>query len=296
MFNLFKNKTSKSATSMEEKANNIPNLQSQLNQVDICFVIDTTGSMGGFINAAKAQLLKVVEQLSKNSEMNLLIGLVEYRDHPPQEKSFVTRIYPLTADLKKMQNNINQLKPSGGGDAPEAVYQGVYDACNKMKWRKHSYRFALLVGDAPPHAFGTWLKEATGGKDKFASHGDSWSNQCPSGLDVYSVTAMAEENRVKLYGLAMTSPAAQVPFEVISTMTGGECFLSNQGDGVIQKIEEILKGEFTNLQLDKRVLKYLENIEGKDFEVERIAEELELVVNEVVASISRLGKRGFLNG
>lgn len=291
MFGFFK-KTDNTSTAMTAIKNSF---EAQLNQVDVCFVIDTTGSMGGFINAAKAQLLKVLTQLSANNDINLQVGLVEYRDHPPQDKSFVTRIYPLTADLKKMQKSINQLQPSGGGDAPEAVYQGVYDACNKMEWRKHSYRFALLVGDAPPHAFAKWLKEATGGIEKFASHGDVWSNQCPSGLDVYSVTAMAEQNRVKLYGLAMTTPAAEVPFEVMAKMTGGECFLSNRGDGVIQKIEAILKSEFDNLHFDKKLLESITSMKTDDFEVEDLAEELKVAVNEVVASITRLGKRGFLD-
>ncbi|MEZ4884506.1 MAG: VWA domain-containing protein [Chitinophagales bacterium] len=293
MFNFFKNKDK--ATASTAMADN--SLEAQLNQVDVCFVIDTTGSMGGFINAAKAQLLKVLERLSANNDINLQIGLVEYRDHPPQDKSFVTRIYPLTADLKKMQMNINKLQPSGGGDAPEAVYQGVFDACKKMQWRTHSCRFALLVGDAPPHAFAAWLKEVTGGAESFASHGDSWANQCPSGLDVYSVTAAAEENRVKVYGLAMTTPAAQVPFEVMAKMTGGECFLNNRGDGVIQKIEAILKGEFDHIYFDQKVLEVLTAMEtdDNDFEVEGLAERLEVAVNDVVASVSRLGKRGFLS-
>lgn len=290
IFNIFKKKNQVTVNSAMNDS-----LETKLNQVDICFVIDTTGSMGGFINAAKTQLLKVVKQLSANSDINLQIGLVEYRDHPPQDKSFVTRTYPLTADLKKMQTQINQLKPGGGGDAPEAVYQGVYDACNDMKWRKHSYRFALLVGDAPPHAFAKWLKEATGGMETFANLGDTWSNQCPSGLDVYSVTAMAEEKRVKLYGLAMTTPAAQVPFEVMAKMTGGECFLSNQGDGVIEKIEGILKSEFANIHFDKKVLEVFTAMETDEIEVEALAETLEVAVNDVVTSISRLGKRGFLS-
>ena len=35
-----------------------------LNHVDLCFVIDTTGSMGGFIQAAKQQLLDTIQLLS----------------------------------------------------------------------------------------------------------------------------------------------------------------------------------------------------------------------------------------
>lgn len=70
-----------------------------LNQVDLCFlcfVIDTTGSMGGSIDAAKRHLLDAVAALRQSDNLDLQVGLVEYRDHPPQESSFVTRLYPLT--------------------------------------------------------------------------------------------------------------------------------------------------------------------------------------------------------
>ncbi|XGW00588.1 MAG: VWA domain-containing protein [Leptolyngbya sp. BL-A-14] len=124
-----------------------------LNQVDLCFVVDTTGSMGAFIEAAKQHLLRAIAALRQQNNLDLQVGLVEYRDHPPQDHSFVTRRYELTADFRKMQKVINGLKADGGGDAPEAVYDGVRDACTTMRWRQYSYRMALLVGDAPPHGY-----------------------------------------------------------------------------------------------------------------------------------------------
>src|SRR5215813_11529699 len=89
-----------------------------LRGVDLCFVVDSTGSMQPFIDAAQRQLLDTTKQLSAKSSVDLRIGLVEYRDHPPQDKSFVTRINQLTADLKRMQRVINRLKADGGGDTP----------------------------------------------------------------------------------------------------------------------------------------------------------------------------------
>ena len=144
---------------LEDKKFEDKNIVKSLNDVDLCFVVDTTGSMGSFIQAAQRQLLDTIKQLSTYSNIDLQVGLVEYRDHPPQDTSFVTRIYPLTANLQEMQKCINKLKADGGGDAPEAVYSGVWDACEKIKWRPHSCRFILLVGDAPPHGFSKWLQE-----------------------------------------------------------------------------------------------------------------------------------------
>lgn len=134
-----------------------------LRQVDICFVVDTTGSMSPFINEAKHRLVETVSRLSSDSSIQLQVALVEYRDHPPQEKSFVTRTYALTSNMSKVQSYIAKLTASGGGDEPEAVYDGVAVACRELDWREHSLRFALLVGDAPPHV--SW---------------SPWCSACPS--------------------------------------------------------------------------------------------------------------------
>jgi hypothetical protein len=124
-----------------------------LNHVDLYFVVDTTGSMQPFISAAQAALLDTVEALGARSGVEIQVGLVEFRDHPPQEMSFVTRHYPLTADLGEMRKVINGLRADGGGDPPEAVYDGVQEAAVLTEWRVHSCRFILLVGDAPPHGY-----------------------------------------------------------------------------------------------------------------------------------------------
>jgi hypothetical protein len=51
-----------------------------LNQVDVCFIVDTIGSIGSFIKAAKQQLLDAISLLSSDREIDLRVGLVEYRD------------------------------------------------------------------------------------------------------------------------------------------------------------------------------------------------------------------------
>ena len=53
-----------------------------------------------------------------------------------------------------MQKYIAALSPSGGGDAPEAVFDGLR-AAGVQAWRTHSRRTAILIGAAPPHGFAT---------------------------------------------------------------------------------------------------------------------------------------------
>ncbi len=129
-----------------------------LSRVDLCFVVDTTGSMVPFIEAAQRTLLDAIQRLSTHSAVNLRIGLVAYRDHPPQDRSYVTRVHPLTDDRRQVQKVIGKLRARGGGDEPEAVYRGLFDAAMQMPWRAHSSRYVMLVGDAPPHGFAAWYR------------------------------------------------------------------------------------------------------------------------------------------
>jgi hypothetical protein len=263
-----------------------------LNDVDLCFAIDTTGSMGGFIRSAQQQLLDTMSLLSADSNINLQIGLVEYRDHPPQDRSFITRVYPLTANFAQMQKSINKLQAAGGGDAPEAVYQGVFDACAKIKWRQHSCRFVMLVGDSPPHGFSAWLREHTG--KSLASGGDSWPNACPSGLNVQSVAAEAEKQRVKIYGLCMgANNATKEAFSAIAQLTGGQCETTSSASHIISQMVSVLNVEFRSVQFDRQVLEVVK--ERDRIELDELATQLETSRWTVAGAISRLGKRGFLS-
>ena len=268
-------------------------LAKELNRVDLCFVVDTTGSMGSFIQAAKQQLLDVLSLLSADNNIDLQVGLVEYRDHPPQDTSFVTRVYPLTNNRKQMQKSINKLQAAGGGDGPEAVYRGVYDACVKMKWRSHSCRFVLLVGDAPPHGFVRWLEQMALAKNSRRRSGDAWPDGCPSGLDVQSVGAAAEEARVIVHALCMGGYNLTVEsFTAIATGTGGQCAPATNAKDVISKIVAMLTSEFQDLAFDGQVLATLKQFGNLD--IARTAETLNCPRLQAASAIARLGKRGFL--
>jgi von Willebrand factor type A domain len=260
-----------------------------INQVDLCFVVDTTGSMGSFIHTAQQQLLDTIRLLSADSDIDLQVGLVEYRDHPPQDRSFVTRVYPLTANLKQMQQIINKLKADGGGDAPEAVYDGVLDACVQIKWRSHSCRFILLVGDAPPHGFGA---NSPAGAPAFSGYTHSDPNRYPKGLTVQAVTAAAEQARVTVHALCMVQDQLTVQsFSAIATATGGDCASVNNAQQVLTQLVAMLKAEFRDLAFDRQVLETVQNLGHLD--MSETAHILDCPPLQVAAAIARLGKRGF---
>src|SRR5262245_31377814 len=103
----------------------------EINALDLAFVVDTTGSMSGLIAGAQQQMIAMVGELLSAADVRLRLGVVEYRDHPPQD-SMVLRIHPFTEDLEQARATINELTANGGGDGPEAVLDGVWAACHEL--------------------------------------------------------------------------------------------------------------------------------------------------------------------
>jgi Mg-chelatase subunit ChlD len=98
-------------------------MSDEINAVDLAFVVDTTGSMSGLIAAAQSQMVRMLQELTQAADIQLSLGVVEYRDHPPQDK-MVYRVYQFTNNMKNAQKTINSLQADGGGDTPEAVLDG----------------------------------------------------------------------------------------------------------------------------------------------------------------------------
>ncbi|MCI0637646.1 MAG: VWA domain-containing protein [Gemmataceae bacterium] len=120
-------------------------------QVEVVFCLDTTGSMGGLISAAKQKIWTISNQIAAgNPTPNVKIGLVAYRDRGDQ---YVTKVFDLTDDLDGVYQNLMGLQAQGGGDTPESVNQALNEAVTKVAWSKDkkTLKMIFLVGDAPPH-------------------------------------------------------------------------------------------------------------------------------------------------
>ena len=275
-----------------------------LNHVDLCFVVDTTGSMSPFIGAARAALIDTVRALAAKSGVDLRVGLVEYRDHPPQERSFVTRHHALTSDLARTQKVINGLRADGGGDAPEAVYDGVSEAALLTEWRPHSCRFILLVGDAPPHGYAAPTRAAADGGARGAAGrrgsrrapqvaGEPGGPRCLCGLNAAQATAAAEEARVTVIALPMQTDAQTVgAFTELAGATGGECAPTTSAEHVVARIGEMLDAEFKELAFDREVLEAAKCSGAPD--AGEIASQLGRTRLQAARALARLGRRGFL--
>jgi len=122
-------------------------------KIDVVFAIDTTESMQGLIDGAKRKVWSIASHIREaNPQASIRVGLVAYRD--VEESDYVTRDFQLTTDLDAMFVELSGYSAAGGGDIPEDVAAGLYDAVYKMQWRDDAKKLIFLVGDAPPIARG----------------------------------------------------------------------------------------------------------------------------------------------
>jgi len=130
----------------------VPELANKVKpRVEVVFVLDTTASMSGLIEAAKEKIWSIASTMaSANQAPEVRMGLVAYRD---RGDAYVTKVVDLSTDLDSMYATLMDFRAEGGGDGPESVNQGLYDAVHRVSWShdENTYRVVFLIGDAPPH-------------------------------------------------------------------------------------------------------------------------------------------------
>ena len=120
-------------------------------RIEVCFVLDTTGSMSGLIEGAKQKIWSIAnEMVSAKPAPELRLGLVAYRDRGDE---YVVKSFDLTNDIDAVYANLRGFSAAGGGDTPESVNEALHEAVTKMSWSadRGVLKIIFLVGDAPPH-------------------------------------------------------------------------------------------------------------------------------------------------
>ena len=120
-------------------------------RIEVCFVLDTTGSMGCLIEGAKQKIWAIAnEMISAQPTPELKLGLIGYRDRGDE---YVVKSFSLTDDIDAIYGHLREFQAAGGGDAPESVNEALAEAIHKMSWSsdKKVLKIIFLVGDAPPH-------------------------------------------------------------------------------------------------------------------------------------------------
>jgi HEAT repeat protein len=115
--------------------------------IDIALLFDSTGSMGGLINAAKERIDEIAEQLH-DLLPSLRVSVYTYRD---LGDDYVFYGNPLTYDTWKLPAFLQDADAGQGGDIPEAVFETVSNVCDKLAWRPDAHKVVVYAGDAPHH-------------------------------------------------------------------------------------------------------------------------------------------------
>jgi uncharacterized protein YegL len=119
--------------------------------LDVVFVLDTTGSMGGEIREVQQRVHQLTEALAKAYDgQRLRYGFVAYRD---RGDDYVTRHFDLSQNVNEAKRFLDSLSAGGGGDGPESVVAAISVALGTLSWDLTDGvdRQLFLIGDAPPH-------------------------------------------------------------------------------------------------------------------------------------------------
>ncbi|MDR3136363.1 MAG: VWA domain-containing protein [Coriobacteriales bacterium] len=121
-------------------------------ELDLCFVIDTTGSMGDDIDDAKENMQAILSSFVAKTN-HFRIAIVDYRDNPEkteEPKDYTSKLQlDFSSDEAKISQVIQDLELGYGGDNAEAVYSGLMQAV-RLEWRAFSEKVIVILGDAPP--------------------------------------------------------------------------------------------------------------------------------------------------
>ncbi len=253
-------------------------------KLDVAFVVDTTGSMKDDIKAVKDSLSEIVSHItSRTKDLGIRFGIVSYRDHPPQDRSYVTKYFDFIDNVKRVQKIIADLQPSDGGDTPEAVADGLFDARTKLSWEKDAYKVLLLVGDAPPHG------------RRYNSLGDDYFvDGCPDGHDpIEEVQQLRKDFGTTLFiFICGCNPLVETAFQQIAdSVDGGKYYSLLEAHELPEAILKILEGVSNLIEADRKVLSYYQANDGT-FDMGEAASKLGLEVRELKTSLSRLLELG----
>ncbi|PCH40252.1 hypothetical protein WOLCODRAFT_23944 [Wolfiporia cocos MD-104 SS10] len=159
--------------------------------LDLVFVQDCTGSQGSYIASATRNIEEICNHIYESGKLlareDLRIGLVAYRDHPPQDHTFVTKNFGFSSDISKVHADLSNLYASGGGDGPEAVTAALASALD-MDWRPAASKMIVLIADAPPHGIG--------------EYGDGFDDGSPDGHDPLHLARVMASRGITLFFVA----------------------------------------------------------------------------------------------
>lgn len=213
-------------------------------ELDLVFLVDETQSMARYITQVREQLLALVRELTASPLCRQLrLGIVTYRDHPPQDPTYASRVVPLTEDIAAIRAEVEKLHASGGGDGPESVTDGLYDLV-RLDWRPSASRAVVWFGDAPPHGV--------------EPDGDDFPQGCPCGHHWFTQAESCREMGVTVYAIGClptirSYKGAEAVFRQVADTTHGVYLPLREASLLVPLIVGAASAELDRQRLDEHV-------------------------------------------
>ncbi len=259
-------------------------------RLDLVFCIDVTASMGPFIDAARAQMLRILEELRGVIGDGLRVAVVAYRDHGAEKLLEIARPSESVKDTEAFLRGLSVGSGPYNTDAAEAVFAALA-ACIEMPWRDGAYRAIVLAGDAPPHGCGA---SATPYPDRFPD-GD------PSGFDLDGMANRLEEEGIFVHALAMIPSSHRQhdavlarAFERLGVSTGGSYHAAGTADAAMTIVEKVSRRFLAEIAFDRELLAKVGAAPIDEARVAALAKELRATEAEIGSGLMRLRQRRLL--
>tara|TARA_R110002072_G_scaffold12987_2_gene55222 strand:+ start:95815 stop:96966 length:1152 start_codon:yes stop_codon:yes gene_type:complete len=121
--------------------------------IKVALLLDTSNSMDGLIDQAKAQLWEIVNELSyakcRNQRPDLQIALYEYgNDGLEKRDGYVRKILPFTEDLDEVSKELFSLTTNGGSEYCGTV---IHYSLDKLDWGNDAddLKMIFIAGNEP---------------------------------------------------------------------------------------------------------------------------------------------------
>jgi hypothetical protein len=201
-------------------------------EVDLCFVLDCSGTMGPHIAAAKDCILQVSNYVKHtNPSIKLRVGFCGYRDHDNGTERL--KILDFTNEYEQFIQYLRNVLPIYNYDYPEDVLGGLNAAITQMNWQ-NSTRVLLHIGDFPPHG------------RRFNSHYDTFPDGDPYGLTAESVLEKMQSKNILYFFGKITSETDKM-LEIFRSIIGEFPVFDLVGGDPIKLVEKFIEATSSSI-------------------------------------------------
>jgi hypothetical protein len=209
--------------------------------VDVFFLTDSTGSMGGAISSVQSAASSILSQASLLGDVAFGVG--EYRDRFDAFQFNMNQ--DITTNTSAVQTGINAWAAGGGADIPESNLYALEKLAETASWRADSTRILVWFGDAPGHdPGGPPLDTSTEASATAALIG---ANIVVQAIDLWSL-----DTEYLDYNPSEGGPSTSGQATRITTATGGTLYSGIDVDEIVDVINDAIVevfAEYSNVTL-----------------------------------------------